>query len=130
MSDALETTRRRPRLARVLVVHATAQPLEAICDALRRELVVRECVTAEEAFAELGSRSYDCIVCRVGRAVAAADFHRRARASTWREVPLVFVFGADASTDDVDYLHRQGANWLTEHASPDEVLALVRAVRA
>lgn len=130
MTDRTETARRRPRLAHVLVVHGATQPLGAICDALRRECVVRECTSAHEAFAELAAREYACVVCRVGRSVAASEFHRQVRASSWRDIPLVFVFGSDASTDDVDYFHREGANWVTEHTPANEVLALVRAVRA
>ena len=127
-SDTRSTARSSSRLARVLVVHA-AKALEPVCEGLRRETIVRECASAHEAFEELEARAYACVVCRVGRTIAAAEFHRRVRASTWRDVPLVFVIGVDASTDDIDYLHREGANWVTEHTPAIEVVALVRAVR-
>lgn len=130
MSDATTTSRKSSQLARVLVVHEKEHRLDEICEALRQTTIVRECGAAHEAFDELAQRSYACVVCRVGRSIAAAEFHRRVRASTWRDTPLVFVIGKEASTDDADYLHREGANWVTEHATAAEVVALVDAVRA
>ena len=130
MTEATTTSRKSSQLARVLVVHEATHPLVEVCEALRQTCIVRESSAAHEAFEELAQRSYACVVCRVGRTVAAAEFHRRVRASSWRDTPLVFVIGKEASTDDVDYLHREGANWVTEHATAAEVVALVDAVRA
>jgi DNA-binding response OmpR family regulator len=130
VSDSITTSRRSSQLARVLVVHEPVHPLTEICEALRQTCIVRESAAAHEAFEELAQRSYACVVCRVGRSIAAAEFHRRVRASSWCDTPLVFVIGKEASTDDVDYLHREGANWVTEHATATEVVALVDAVRA
>jgi DNA-binding response OmpR family regulator len=124
------TSRKSSQLARVLVVHEAGHLLAEICEELRKVAIVRESAAAHEAFDELAQRAYACVVCRVGRSIAAAEFHRRVRASSWRDTPLVFVIGKEASTDDVDYLHREGANWLTEHATAAEVVALVNAVRA
>ena len=129
MGDATTTSRRSSGLARVLVVHEPGHLLGDICDELRRTCIVRECTAAHEAFEELGQRAFACVVCRVGRTIASAEFHRRVRASSWRDTPLVFVIGKEATTDDVDYLHREGANWVTEHATATEVAALVDAVR-
>jgi DNA-binding response OmpR family regulator len=129
VTDATTTSRKSSQLARVLVVHEPAHPLGDVCEELRKVAIVRESSAAHEAFEELAQRAYACVVCRVGRSIAAAEFHRRVRASSWRNTPLVFVIGREASTDDVDYLHREGANWVTEHATPAEVVALVDAVR-
>jgi DNA-binding response OmpR family regulator len=127
--DATTTSRKSSSLARVLVVHESLHPLTEICDELRQKFIVRESAAAHEAFAQISQRSYACVVCRVGPSIAAAEFHRLVRASSWRDTPLVFVIGKEASTDDVDYLNREGANWVTEHTTAAELVALVDAVR-
>jgi len=129
VTEANTTSRRSSQLARVLVVHEKEHLLDEICEELRKVAIVRECAAAHEAFDELAQRAYSCVLCRVGRTIAVAEFHRRVRASTWRETPLVFVIGKEASTDDANYLNREGANWVTEHTPAAEVVALVEAVR-
>lgn len=126
MADTTDTARARSRVSYVLVVHDAEHRLSAISGALRKELVVRECFALHEAFAELAARSYACVIVRASGAVAA-DFLRRIRDSIWRDVPIIFVCGADAS--DRRDLERERATCVSEQTPPDEVLALVRAVR-
>lgn len=125
----IASVQRRATLPHVLVVHDAAYPLDAVCDALRREYVVRELDAATDAIEALIERVYACVVCRVGGNVEASTFHRLVMGSSFRDLPMVFIVADDATKEDVAYVQAECAHWLSQHASPNDVLALVRRLR-
>jgi hypothetical protein len=126
MGRASITIRERVRGVRVLVVHDESQDLTLLCDLLKKELVVREAATIDEAVGRLREMSFACVVCAVGGGVRGQEFLAAvSNASAPADARyVVFVVQNQA----VVYSRRDGSEWTREPTVPDELQPIARAV--
>ena len=125
------TARKRSRHAYVLVVHDEDIDVTKTCERLRMEYVVRESPSAFQALRELAARPHACALCYVGGRIQAEDFRALvAQVASKEAARIVFVATAKSRQADFRCMEKMGRHWVEESASPDEIVALVRAVSA
>jgi len=129
VTEEATTGRGRIRGVYVLVVHDPTVDVQALCDTIAAGFVVRSVTTAFEALERLSGAPLACVVCVIGGAIHAEDFHKLVtRAAPEQAHRILFV---DNDESEAAFLKSSGAHWLPNKAAePQEVLAQVRAVAA
>jgi DNA-binding NtrC family response regulator len=124
------TERGHRRGVYVLVVRDENIEAPVLSQALDDEFVVRVATNATDIAERLSSVTLTCVVCVLGGNVRARGFFELVtRVAPAQATRLVFVASEESSEDEA-FLQQAKMNWIAASASPEEILAVVRAVSA